>query len=181
MNRYLIGLSALLAITACGGGDSPAPGTPNSKPEPKTEAPKTGDKPAAKPDAGSSKKAAKADWADSMGTATVSGMVKFEGEAPAPAIVDTSSDAKCSSEVADESLVVNNGGLANAVISVSKGLEGYKFAKGTGSVALDQLGCRYIPHVIAMQAGQKILVRMGSLNATMVKQKLAEIRAELQP
>jgi Protein of unknown function (DUF3014) len=35
------------------------------------------------------------------------------------------------------------------------------------------------PELESMQAGQKILVRMGSLNATMVKQKLAEIRSRL--
>ncbi len=33
----------------------------------------------------------------------------------------------------------------------------------------------------SMTAGQKILVRMGSVNASVVKEKLAEVRAELKP
>ena len=37
------------------------------------------------------------------------------------------------------------------------------------------------PGLEAMTAGQKILVRMGSVNASIVKEKLAELRAELNP
>ena len=38
-----------------------------------------------------------------------------------------------------------------------------------------------IPELEAMTAGQKTLVRMGSANASVVKEKLMEIRAELNP
>ena len=38
-----------------------------------------------------------------------------------------------------------------------------------------------IPELEAMTAGQKTLVRMGSANASVVKEKLIEIRAELNP
>lgn len=37
------------------------------------------------------------------------------------------------------------------------------------------------PELEAMNAGQKILVRMGSANAAVVKEKLAEVRAALNP
>jgi hypothetical protein len=37
------------------------------------------------------------------------------------------------------------------------------------------------PELEAMTAGQKILVRMGSVNAAVVKEKLAEARTELNP
>ncbi len=37
------------------------------------------------------------------------------------------------------------------------------------------------PELEAMTAGQKVLVRMGSANAAVVKEKLAELRAELSP
>ncbi|MFT4538777.1 MAG: plastocyanin [Planctomycetota bacterium] len=164
MNRYFIGISALLAFTACGGGDSAAPAdtnTPASKPADNgsdTKAPdKAPDTGAA--DTGSTPKAGKQDWAASMGTATVSGMVKFEGTAPATEAVDHSgSDPVCTVAIMDESIVVADGALANVVISVSKGLGGYKFAKGTGSVSLDQKGCRYVPHALAMQQGQTISI-----------------------
>ena len=38
-----------------------------------------------------------------------------------------------------------------------------------------------VPELEAMTAGQKILVRMGSANASVVKEKLMEIRAQLKP
>jgi hypothetical protein len=37
------------------------------------------------------------------------------------------------------------------------------------------------PELEAMTAGQKILVRMGSANATVVKEKLTEVKMELEP
>ena len=163
MNRYLIGLGALLALTACGGGEAapkPQSSTSNSSPS----KPAAGE-PAAKAETAKPAAAAKAtgsqDWKDAMGTATVSGLVKFDGTAPERKVVDTSADAKCahSEGLLEETVVVNNGGLANVIISVEGGLEGYKFEKGTGSVTLDQHGCQYIPHVLALQAGQKITIK----------------------
>jgi len=161
MNRTLIGFCALLALTACGGGGEgppkPKPTTTSSKPSTSSEAPKANDsKPAeapAKPAGG------KQDWDASMGTATISGKVAFDGDAPAMATIDMSSDPKCAADgTTEETVVVSAGGLANCVISVSAGLDGYKFGDGEGKVAVDQKGCKYTPHVIAMQAGQTISI-----------------------
>jgi plastocyanin len=55
-----------------------------------------------------------------------------------------------------------DGGLANAVVSITKG-EGQALpgddapAKNPG--VLDQKGCQYVPHVIAVQVGQPIVVK----------------------
>ncbi len=160
MNRSLIGLIALFA-TACGGGET-APVKPKPAPA-KTETAKDAPKASeAKSDAPKkdTKKAAggSQDWAASMGTATVSGKIAFKGDAPVMAAIDMASDAKCGAENTEETIVVSAGGLANVIISVSSGLEGYKFADGTGKVMVDQKGCRYIPHVIALQAGQEISI-----------------------
>lgn len=160
MNRYLIGFSALLALTACGGGDSaPKPQStskPSSSTPSETDSAKEADKPA--DSGGAAKASGSQDWSDSMGTATVSGAIKFDGEAPARESISMASDPKCPSAGMGEAVIVNDGGLANVVISVSKGLDGYKFAKGSGSVNLDQKGCQYIPHVLAMQAGQTVSI-----------------------
>ncbi len=160
MNRTLIGVCALLSLAACGGGEGPPQPkatTNSSKPAASNDAPKAGDsKPAAqdpKPAGGSQ------DWNASMGTATVSGKIAFAGDAPVMPVIDMSSDGKCVADGAkEESVVVNGGGLANCIVSVTKGLDGYKFADGSGKVMVDQKGCKYIPHVVAMQAGQTISI-----------------------
>jgi len=161
MNRYLIGIGALLALTACGGSDAPP------KPAPSNTGGAAGDSgsaPAAqndgpKADGGGAKPAGKQEWAASMGTATVAGKISFGEAAPDRATISMDSDPKCKAQPGkglDETVVVKDGGLANVIVSVSKGLDGYDFGDGTGSVKIDQKGCQYIPHVIAMQAGQSI-------------------------
>ena len=54
----------------------------------------------------------------------------------------------------DESLVVNNGNLANAVVTVTDIQKGKKVA--TQKVVLDQAGCEYKPHVLAFPAGSTV-------------------------
>jgi plastocyanin len=161
MNRTLIGFCSLLALTACGGGGEappkPKPTTTSSSTSTSTEAPKTTE--AAPAETAAPAAGGKQDWNASMGTATVSGKVAFEGDAPAMAVIDMSSDPKCQTDgTTEESVVVNGGGLANCIISVSGGLDGYEFADGEGKVSVDQKGCKYLPHVVAMQAGQTISI-----------------------
>lgn len=166
MNRTLIGLCSLSLVFAasCGGGGSEAP--PKPKPSGGNSAPAETAKNDSKPaDAGKSEqkaapKGGKQDWADSMGTTTVSGKVAFNGQAPTPKSFKMDSDPVCNAmgEGTEETVIVNSGGLANVVVSVSKGLDGYKFAKGSGKVTIDQKGCKYIPHVVAMQAGQTLSI-----------------------
>lgn len=160
MNRSLIGLFALLA-TACGGGDAaPAKPAPNKSAATKPDSSKS-EAPAAKNETKADTEKSSGgsqDWSDSMGTATVSGKIAWAGDAPVMKVIDMAADAKCGEGTIEEGIVVNNGGLANVIVSVTKGLDGYEFADGTGKVMVDQKGCRYTPHVIAMQAGQEISI-----------------------
>lgn len=63
------------------------------------------------------------------------------GAKPLPVTTDVQACGK--TEVADQSLVVNGGKLANAVVVI----EGAKAAGGSGIGILDQKGCAYTPHV----------------------------------
>ena len=94
--------------------------------------------------------------------ATVSGVVKFEGTAPKPTRIDTSQDPLCaknrSTPLTTEDIVVNGGGLENVVVYVSDGLAGRTFQPPQQPAVLEQKGCQYRPHVLAMQTNQKLSV-----------------------
>jgi plastocyanin len=95
--------------------------------------------------------------------ATVTGVVKFEGTPPKPAKIDTSQDPLCAKGrptplTAEDIVVGANGGLANVVIYVSGGLHGSTFPPPQQPAVLEQKGCQYKPHVLAMQTNQKLSV-----------------------
>ena len=100
--------------------------------------------------------------ADSAGV-TVSGVVKFQGAVLPPTKIDMSSDPNClkshpSPGTTEDVVVGANGVLENAVVYVSAGLEGHTFTPPAEPVVLEQKGCTYKPHVIALQANQKLNV-----------------------
>lgn len=67
--------------------------------------------------------------------------------------------AGCVSEVRsiyDESIVVTEGRLANVLVYVKKGLEGYTFDYERKEAVVDQVGCVFMPHVVAVQAFQPV-------------------------
>lgn len=55
-----------------------------------------------------------------------------------------------------DTLVVDEGRLANAFVRIVEGLEGQIFPVPKAEVLLDQLGCVYLPHVVGVRAGQKL-------------------------
>src|ERR1700685_3057484 len=92
---------------------------------------------------------------------SVTGVVKFQGAVLPPTKIDMSSDPNCAkghpSPGTTEDIVVGaNGVLENAVVYVSGGLEGRTFPVPAEPVVLEQKGCTYKPHVIALQANQTL-------------------------
>jgi hypothetical protein len=97
---------------------------------------------------------------------SVKGTVKFEGTAPKPSRIDMSQDPLCaklhSTPATTEDVVVGgDGGLANVVIYVSDGLTSHDFQPPPQPAVLEQKGCQYKPHVLALQASQKLNVVNG--------------------
>jgi plastocyanin len=88
---------------------------------------------------------------------TVGGTIHFVGKAPAPVKIDMSMDPVCSMMGGDnfaEQYVVHDGKLANVFIYIKSGPAAAMSATGTAAtVVLDQVGCKYVPHVIALQRG----------------------------
>lgn len=87
---------------------------------------------------------------------SISGTVKFKGTAPAPKKLDVNKDKEVCGKTpkTDQSLIVNNGNLANAVVTITDIQKGKKIE--TKKVTLDQNGCEYKPHVLAFPAGSTV-------------------------
>jgi plastocyanin len=101
---------------------------------------------------------------DAATLGTVSGTVHFAGKAPARVKIDMSQDPVCSVMGGDnysEQYVVKDGKLANVYVYVKSG----PAAAMSGPmpipapVVLDQVGCKYVPHVIAVMRGGSVEFR----------------------
>jgi plastocyanin len=96
--------------------------------------------------------------ADVKDGGSISGSVKFKGTAPAPKKLDISKDKEVcdKSPKYDQSLVVKNGNLVNAVVTITDIKKGKKAE--AKPVVLDQKGCEYHPHVLAFPAGSTVQI-----------------------
>lgn len=100
-------------------------------------------------------------WAPPDAPSSVKGVVKFEGTAPKGTRIDMSQDPLCakahSTPATTEDFVVgSDGGFANVVVYVSAGLPAQNSQPPAQPAVLEQKGCQYKPHVLALQAGQKL-------------------------
>ncbi len=97
-----------------------------------------------------------------MGTASVSGMVSFEGDAPERAPIRMKPecmDQHDSDPLSDVLVVGGTGGVQSAFVFVSSGLpEDMTFPTPDEPAVLDQYGCMYVPHVMGVQTGQTIRI-----------------------
>jgi len=89
---------------------------------------------------------------------TIEGVVKFKGVAPQPKKIQISKDKDVCGKTAktDESLIVNNGDIENAVVYITDIEKGIPLTPR--EVKLDQKDCDYHPHVLAFPAGSTLEV-----------------------
>ncbi|MDE0030116.1 MAG: carboxypeptidase regulatory-like domain-containing protein [Deltaproteobacteria bacterium] len=95
----------------------------------------------------------------SSNTGALAGTLRIGGHPPRPGVLRVHKErAFCGSAVPDQSLVVGpEGGLKNVVVTLSgTGLEGH--ARPPGAIQLDNIGCRFAPHVQAAQVGSTLLL-----------------------
>jgi plastocyanin len=141
--KGLLASALALAVTsaACGGGGS-------------EQAPAS--------TAASAPAAAPAAAVDPATAATVTGTIKFEGDAPKPEGIKMNADPVCMREgkgTTTEFVVVGDGGsLQNVFVYVKDGLGGRTFQAPSTAVVLDQRGCHYRPHVFGLQVGQPLQI-----------------------
>jgi hypothetical protein len=155
----LISVFALVALVGCGSApETPTTTTPSAKP-PTTGG---GDKPKEK-----KKEAAAAAFPKDKATASLKGVVSLEGEAPKMTKIDMSGAKQCADlhkdPVVKEEVVANGGKLANVVVYV-KSVDGkpiedvWSFDAPSTEANIDQKGCTYVPHILAVQADQPVAI-----------------------
>jgi plastocyanin len=138
-----LALAALALAAGCGGGQD-----------------KTSSAPAREPAAPA---AAAAAPAGPLGTASITGSVRYEGEVPTMKRVKMEADPNCArkhdSPPQSEMLVLGDGNrLANVFVSVTGGLPGGSYPATEEPAVIDQQGCRYVPHVLGVMKGQTIKI-----------------------
>jgi plastocyanin len=101
--------------------------------------------------------------ADNAGGASVTGVIKIEGQIPQGAHISMNADPTCakahSGSLQNEEFVVGTGGtLGNVVVFIADGLGNRVFDVPAQPAVVEQKGCVYLPHVLAVRANQKIQV-----------------------
>ena len=99
----------------------------------------------------------------SSSAASVVGHVRFEGQRPEPTRITMSADPTCAKQhpgatTNDEFMIGGDGALGNVVVFVSDGVGGKTFDVPTEAAVVEQKGCMYKPHVLALQTNQKLKI-----------------------
>lgn len=92
--------------------------------------------------------------------AVVKGTVKVQGTVPKGTHIDMSQDPKCGhgGAMTEDVVADASGNLENVVVYISAGLGDAKFDPPKEAVTIEQKGCTYKPHVVALRANQELKV-----------------------
>jgi len=142
LGLWLATSSITLLLVACGGGEQKPGETAESKP---------------------AESAGPVTTVDPATAATITGKVSFEGEKPKGRQIRMDAEAACAAlhkepVFAEEVVVNDNKTLQYVFVYVKEGLGDKTFAPQTEQVVLDQKGCLYTPHMVAVQTGQTLKI-----------------------
>ena len=95
------------------------------------------------------------------GAATLKGVVRVEGNVPKPKPISMAADPSCAKQhsspaLSQEVMADAKGELQNVIVFVSAGLGDRSFDPPAGPAVIEQKGCMYQPHVLAMRANQPL-------------------------
>jgi plastocyanin len=96
---------------------------------------------------------------DARGTAVVRGKIKYEGKLLKPAAINMAADPSCSKQhtgpvTSPEVVADRQGELENVIVFVADGLGDRTFDPPSQPAVIQQKGCMYEPHVLAVRANQ---------------------------
>ncbi|HID23427.1 MAG TPA: hypothetical protein EYP14_13660 [Planctomycetaceae bacterium] len=195
MKRNVLFLALLAVVVSGCSRDETRPGVQPRKSAPSTDGAPPREAESAGP------RAERTLWNPDLGTASIAGVVRFVGSVKPPGPLDTSSTPQCvrinRGPILDESLIVGpEGGLKNVVVWIRKGLEKWEFPPPTEPAVVDQKGCKFEPHVLAVRVGQEIRIRNSdplihnvhalpkrntSFNFTQAQQGMEDVRTFERP
>src|ERR1035441_4437514 len=104
--------------------------------------------------------AAKAGGLSPTGTTGIlKGTVRFEGKVPQPKPINMAADPSCARQhlspiLAQQVMTDSKGDLQDVVVFVAEGLGDRTFEVPAQPVVVEQKGCMYLPHVLAVRANQ---------------------------
>jgi plastocyanin len=92
---------------------------------------------------------------------SISGVVKLDGEPPRMKIINMAAEPACAKEhktppMTQDVVLGENGTLQNVVVYLQGNFNQYSFPEPQTPVTIDQKGCMYDPHVLALRTGQKL-------------------------
>ena len=99
---------------------------------------------------------------DAATAGSVMGTVKLDGTPPKMKLINMSAEAACAKDHASAPAMTqdvvpgDDGTLQNAVVYLMGDFSKYKFDEPTMPVTIDQKGCMYSPHVLALRTGQTL-------------------------
>jgi plastocyanin len=98
---------------------------------------------------------------DESTAGVISGKVLFTGDPPAMPVIDMSANPMCerqhpTPQRAETAVVNSNRTLRYAFVWIKEGLPKARWNPPSTSVVLDQNGCMYRPHVLALMTGQQL-------------------------
>lgn len=122
----------------------------------KKESEESSEQPASAPAGGGEK-------VDAATAGSVSGTVTLDGAAPKAKPINMSAEPYCSQAhpspvYPDQVTTGDKGTLANVLVYVQDDMSKYSFDTPSAPVELDQKGCMYQPHVLALMTGQTLKV-----------------------
>ena len=94
---------------------------------------------------------------------SIMGTVKLDGTPPKAQRIRMDAEPNCAKEhttpvMSEDYVVGDKGALANVVVYVKEGLGNRTFPTPTQPAELDQKGCMYVPHVLAVKVGQPVII-----------------------
>jgi plastocyanin len=98
---------------------------------------------------------------DPASAATIAGKATYGGEKPKRMPISMDAVPNCARQhnkplLSEEAIVGTKGELANVFVYVKSGLPAGNWPVSSASIALDQKGCVYLPHVLGVMVGQNL-------------------------